>query len=323
MMTIEADPRPGTSHPLVSVVVPTYNRSLTILDTLNSVKGQTFRNFECIVVDDGSDDHDRLVSTVQSLDDPRFRIVRQGNAGGSAARNKGISEATGAYVALLDSDDAFFPEHLQQSLAALKESDGQLVVYGRILVDRGDGKSFTKPHRAIHRGENVSEYLLSDGGFMQTSTLVLRTDLARRVGFTVGLRFGQDTDFAIRLAAEGAHFQMLEDVQARWMDQSGPGRVSSSLDPMVRINWLSSVDSLITRKARRSDEGWHLAKCIFKQGRPMTAFLLYGKAVLSGCYRPALAARIGLQIFVPTSLYRRGSDLVVALRGSNKDEQNA
>ncbi|WP_312682863.1 glycosyltransferase family 2 protein [Stenotrophomonas chelatiphaga] len=323
MILSTPSPQERASLPSVSVIIPVYNRAFSIRDALVSVQSQSFGDLECIIVDDGSEDHVQLTETVQSLDDARFRIVHQPNLGGSSARNRGISEAAGKYLAFLDSDDTFFPDHLYQALSALREEDENLVVYGAILVDRGDERTFLKPHRGILPNENVSEYLLCEGGFMQTSTLVLRADMARRVGFAPGLRFGQDTDFAIRLAAAGARFRMIEGVQARWMDQSAPGRVSSSLDPAVRINWLTSVDSLITRKARRSDEGWHLAKCISKQGRPFAALALYARAVLTGCYRPALAVRIGLQIFVPTSMYRRASDVIVAIRGHKKGENKA
>src|SRR5690606_4653339 len=125
---------------------------------------------------------------------------------------------------------------------------------------------FLKPPRGIRLGEDMSEYLLCDQGFVQTSTVVLSRELALRVGFDPRLRFGQDTDFAIRLANSGAKFIMLESPQAIWADQSAPGRVSNALDPYARLRWLDGIGDIVTPKARKGDKGWYVAKCFFKRG---------------------------------------------------------
>jgi len=294
--------------PTISIVIPTFNRSDVIKQTLESVQRQTFCDYECIIVDDGSQDVDTLKAYLNALGDARFRLIEQLNSGASTARNRGIEAAKGRYIALLDSDDLFEPMHLEDCVAHLTSMPSNVVVYGRILVNRGHGRTFVKPHRAIGERENVSEYLLSCGGFMQTSTLALDAKLAKKVGFSPGLKFGQDTDFAIRLAAAGASFQMLDRIQAIWTDTDAPGRVSSSLNANIRKEWLDSVDSIITRKARRSDEGWHVAKCYFKQGRRLAAIALYLRATLLFSYSPKLAARIAVQIFVPTKAYRKFAD---------------
>src|SRR6266545_7542657 len=92
--------------PKASVIIPTYNRSDLILQTIESVLGQTYKNYEIIVIDDGSidDTRDKLASL---RDKGIVQYVYQENRGSSAARNKGISLATGAYLAFLDSDDLF------------------------------------------------------------------------------------------------------------------------------------------------------------------------------------------------------------------------
>lgn len=292
---------------LVSVVIPLFNRRDSILRAINSVLSQDGVELELIVVDDGSTD-DSVALVERQISDSRLRIIQQQNAGACSARNAGIDAARGEFVAFLDSDDMFLPGHLSQSLRRLREMVGPAVVYGRIVVDRGRNKTFLKPPRAIRPGEPMSEYLLCDQGFVQTSTVVLSRDLALRTKYDTLLRFGQDTDFAIRLAAAGATFQMLAEPQAIWTDHSAPGRISNALDPFSRLDWLARCSEQLTAKAKKGDQGWYVAKALFKRGHPVRATSLYLRAVVAGCYNAKLAIRIALQIFLPTLLYRKIAD---------------
>lgn len=97
--------------PSVSVVIPLYNKEPHIARTLNSVLSQTFQDFEIIVVDDGSTDNGAVV--VQGYDDTRIQLIRQDNKGVSAARNRGVKEATSDFIAFLDADDEWTPVHLE------------------------------------------------------------------------------------------------------------------------------------------------------------------------------------------------------------------
>lgn len=101
----------------VSVVVPLYNKSAWIARCLDSIAGQSYRDFEVVVVDDGSTDDS--AAKVEKRGDANLRLIRQANAGPGAARNRGVAEARGDLIAMLDADDAWDPEYLAESVRIL------------------------------------------------------------------------------------------------------------------------------------------------------------------------------------------------------------
>jgi len=113
--------------PAVSVVIPLYDKGPYIARALNSVLSQTVQSFEVIVVDDGSTDNGAEV--VKGFVDPRIKLIRQENQGVSAARNRGISEATTDFIAFLDADDEWLPKHLE-TLLMLREKYPRAGAYG-------------------------------------------------------------------------------------------------------------------------------------------------------------------------------------------------
>ena len=104
---------------MISVVIPLYNKEKQVGRTLESVLAQTFRDFEVVIVDDGSTDGSAEV--VKTFDDPRIRLIHQANAGVSAARNRGIDAARYDYIALLDADDLWEPEYLATQVNLIKK----------------------------------------------------------------------------------------------------------------------------------------------------------------------------------------------------------
>jgi glycosyltransferase involved in cell wall biosynthesis len=103
--------------PCVSIIVPTYNRRETIERCLTSIRAQRFEDWELLVVDDGSEDG--TAALIEGFD-PRMRVVRQANQGITGARNRGLREARGEYLAFLDSDDEWLPHHLELTVAYLR-----------------------------------------------------------------------------------------------------------------------------------------------------------------------------------------------------------
>lgn len=149
------------SRPRISVVIPAYNAERTIIRTLESVFAQTFPPHEIIVVDDGS--QDRTAEVVSQLA-PRVRLIRQGNAGPAAARNHGIREATGDWIALLDSDDTWLPEKLQRQARELRPDVALVHCYIVEAVDEVDAEL---DFETLWRGNRIgtSSVVLSKSAF--------------------------------------------------------------------------------------------------------------------------------------------------------------
>ncbi len=293
--------------PFFSVVIPVYNRADRLGAALHSVLAQDDPDFEIVVVDDGSRDDPRAV--VDAIADPRIRYIRQDNAGGGAARNTGILNAVGDYIAFLDSDDVFLPHHLRamrRLLAGTRNTAG----YARIVVDRGEGRTLLKPPRGIAPGEEMAAYLLCDRGFVPTITTVVPAALARQTLYPTDLREAEDTDFAVRLALAGCTFRMAEEPGAIWSDRFDPGRASAGRSTQRLAQWLEAMRPRLSRKAYLGGRGWAVAKGEVGQ-HPLRALSHYCAALFAGCYGLGLAGVVFLQIFLPVRWYRAVADSAI------------
>ena len=220
-------------RPRASVVIPVYNRAKSVLPTLQSVRDQTMADFECIVVDDGSADGEELRAVVESLGDNRFRYVRRENGGGGAARNTGIDEAKGEFIAFLDSDDRWLPEKLAQDSTLFTAHS---VLFAPVIMSRNGRSCGIRPTRPPKDNEPISEYLIRHQGWVPTSTLVVPAQVVSR--YSEQARFGQDSDFAMKLAHEGYSFIMHSRALAIVDDTEAAARVSRSAEWKAVLSWL-------------------------------------------------------------------------------------
>lgn len=123
---------------MVTIVVPVYNARSSIEECLASIAAQSYRDWECVVVDDGSTDGSGGICDRFQLEDSRFKVFHQANRGVSATRNKALDAASGDYVAFVDADDALMPDAIEKLVAAIGDSD--LVVAG-MRHEYRDGKT--------------------------------------------------------------------------------------------------------------------------------------------------------------------------------------
>lgn len=192
---------------LVTVVVPTYNRASILVDALDSVFAQLYRPIELIIVDDGStDDTERVarewIQRHENSTGFQVRYIHQDNHGGNWARNEGIANATGKYLAFLDSDDRWLPEKLELQMRVFRQDRDVGAVYcGVRHVHLESGKAVAPVKRSYPTGWLLKQMLVHDVT-APTSTYVIRKDVFSEVGcFDVNLRARQDWDMSIRVAS--------------------------------------------------------------------------------------------------------------------------
>lgn len=185
----------------ISIIIPAYNCKKYISETIKSVLCQTYSDYECIIVDDGSTDGtDRVIAKIVDGDN-RFKIVQQENLGECAARNTGISLASTPYLTVLDSDDIWHPNFLQYMLNVLQNKKADLVWCHFAMFYDGTNIRKRQPWANIHKTGNIWWDMLLDSEFCM-GAWAARTDKVRAAGpFDPSLRVAGDRDFSLRLLA--------------------------------------------------------------------------------------------------------------------------
>ncbi|MBA4489204.1 glycosyltransferase family 2 protein [Paracoccus sp. S1E-3] len=190
---------------LLSIVIPNRNRAQTLLRALLSLEGQTADELDIVVVDDASETD--LSDAYALAEKMGARVLRQPrHLRGSAARNRGVTEARGTHVSFLDSDDIWLPGRYDDIKAffARPENDRQVLISGALLHVGGEIRPTVQP--PWKPGRSLVEYVYRDGARVQTSMLTMPVDIARAHPFDETLRVNQDTDLAMRLDRAGIGF---------------------------------------------------------------------------------------------------------------------
>jgi glycosyltransferase involved in cell wall biosynthesis len=209
--------------PAVSVVIPTYNQPTLLTEAVRSVLAQTFQDFEVVVVDDGCTDD--TADRIGALGDARVRLVRQPNGGVGAARNRGIDEARGRYLAFLDHDDWWLPQKLATQVAFLDAHPACVAavvpyaespVPGRPVFDR---RAATDADGVVQRPLRA----LAGGHMLLNTSSVLMVDRARAAGLRYGTVRGavEDVPYHVPLLARGRLGVAGDAVLAVWRRHAG------------------------------------------------------------------------------------------------------
>ena len=198
--------------PRVSVVIPTYNRVAMLRRAIDSVLAQTVRDFELIVVDNGS--RDGTEEMVRNIPDPRVRLVRRPRPEGPArARNAGIAVARGEWVAFLDDDDEWLPEKLERQMARVEqESDPKIaIVYCSFYLERASGERSLPTDPELPEGDLLDIYLKQDVASAPSLYVVKRSALTEIGGFAPAADSAEDVDCWMRLACRGYRFVAVQE----------------------------------------------------------------------------------------------------------------
>lgn len=185
----------------VSIIIPTYNRANLLAKAIKSVLNQTYKDLELIIVDDCSEDNTREVVKHFQVNDLRVQYIYQENRGLSSALNKGLSIASGEYIAFLESDDEWLPRKLEKQLKVFTKhlSVGLVTCWSFRIFENGNKKKLFKTHKGIIKKENWCNFFKTKG-IISPSTIILRREVFDSVGnFDTKLKAAVDLDFYIRL----------------------------------------------------------------------------------------------------------------------------
>ncbi len=190
------------NYPRISIVTPSYNQSAFLRETIDSVLGQRYQNLEYFVVDGGSTDDSKAI--LQEYTSRLDWWVSEPDSGQSQAINKGMSRATGDFVAWLNSDDLLLPDALHRVASIVRKQPRIDIVMGSILLGAGDGRitSYYCPSKAprwcVRRGAS---------DLLQPSTFIRRTAWLRAGGTREDLHCRMDVDLLLRLLSLGARIE--------------------------------------------------------------------------------------------------------------------
>ena len=269
------------TDPVVSVVIPAYNRGDLLPRAVASVIGQTEGVLEIIIVDDHSDED--LAVKMRECADPRLRLVRMPRrSGAAAARNRGVAESAGDYIAFLDSDDAWLPRKLHLQLKVFERSTvpGLACVYTGIRQEEKGGVEVLEP--ANYRGNLLKPLLRHRNVVLGSfSTLLVRKDALLEVdGLDERLTSRQDYDLHVRMSLRGYAYDFVSEPMARCR-LTGGDRIS--LDNGARIRGILRVFN----KHKKVFTGYPDAGCLrdlaelgrrlAREGKIACAFRVYAR----------------------------------------------
>lgn len=224
------------SSPLVSIVIPIYNSSKYLKKCIESIKNQSYKNLEIILVDDGSTDDSPKIIQEYAKKDSRIIIISQKNTGQSSARNAGIKKATGEYISFIDSDDEIDLSFIENLLLAF-DSSVSLSVCGmhyKRLKQKTAADVYINPLRSRRKKESKKAYILYllavDGRMYSSVNKLYHTDIVKKLKFDISLNFAEDTKFVLDYL------------------KKAEGEISFVLKPLYIYNF-GTVDSTINKTA--------------------------------------------------------------------------
>jgi glycosyltransferase involved in cell wall biosynthesis len=292
--------------PVVSVVIPTRNRPDTVCRAVETVRAQTYTNFEIVVVVDGPDE--KTVNALNAIGDPRIRVVALlENLGGAEARNVGVRHSRGQWVALLDDDDEWLPSKLElQMRLAEKRAGKKTLIAGRFYFRQG-GKDVMGPMILPGERSRMSEYPFeSDCGF-QTSVYVCDRELFLAVPFIKGLPGMQDVDWFLRLMKD-PEVELLACPEPLSIYNSPVGRktITSGLTWKKPLKWAQDNRHLMSGRAYSL---FIMRTCVPKAVEEHSGFegfrLLFRECFFNGSPDLKIAGLFFLRYTLPEDLRQR------------------
>jgi glycosyltransferase involved in cell wall biosynthesis len=234
-----------SNYSKVSVIITHFNRCEKLFKCVSSVLKQGHRLGEVIIVDDMSvySEYEKIVSKYQLIDD--VKIIRlEENSGPQIARNTGIVNAKYPLIAMLDCDDEWMPNKLDQLVRFKEGHNYDFVAHGFEACD--ENKNRIDIYEPKYKGDPIA-FILNDFGHIQTSTFLIESSLAKKILFDEKVKKFQDWDFVIRAISQGIKFGYLDEKLSCYY-MGSPDQMSGSANPEYATEYIMSVSSIISKE---------------------------------------------------------------------------
>ncbi|MGF1460967.1 MAG: glycosyltransferase family 2 protein [Leptolyngbyaceae cyanobacterium] len=283
-------------HPEISVIIPAHNTEKYIKRAIDSVLAQTYTNFEIVVVDDASTDN--TVQILESILDPRLRFFcRSQNGGAGAARNRALSEATGNWIAVLDSDDWYAPERLERLLKLAQEREADMVADDLYIIEEGESvprATMVQYHDSSLQGVieiDPSTFVLSDIEGRQGLALGFSKPIFRRqflidnqITYKAEIKVSQDFWLDMDCLVRGAKFILLTEPYYYYLAREGS--LTASTDKIERLTQeCDAIVSFFYKEAESLQKNQALSDALalkLKETRKMRDYYLVVSALKQG-----------------------------------------
>ena len=256
---------------MISIIIPIFNAEEFLEDCLNSIKAQTYSDFEVLCVNDGSNDGSEKICKCFSASDSRFIYIRQLNLGVSAARNKGLDEAKGDYVCFVDADDLIAPSFLEMLLIHASNKDLVICDYTRNYskLGQGGGVNILSPHNLIH--DIVFEQIKHPNivCFLYKRNIIEKN----RIRFTIGCVRNEDYEFYMRYLVA-----CIEQVC-----------LIGYIGYYYRINNNSAMARMTSKSLTSLEATERIASLLEETGHVVNKEIIIANGVLSFLYRSAVS----------------------------------
>lgn len=217
---------------LVSIIIPTYNSEKYISETISSILEQSYKNFELIVINDGSTDNTKDIIDIFCKQDDRITLINKNNSGVSDSRNKGLEQSIGEYISFVDSDDIWLKNNLELKIKALNSNkvDG-VYSFCEIIDEKSKKTGIIKKGDALFTLENMLHW---DGNYITIpSGLIFRKSAIQSInGFNIRLSNNADQDLLIRLLAKNHKIGLINEVT--WLYRKHSNNMSSNIPLMEK-----------------------------------------------------------------------------------------
>jgi glycosyltransferase involved in cell wall biosynthesis len=237
---------------VISVVIPTLRRPRLVLQALASVFAQSYRELDVIVVVDGPDEE--TVAALRSVQDPRLRFfVQPASLTAAGARNYGVAQARGEWIAFLDDDDEWLPHKLERQMKAARSADPVLITcMSRVITPLA---TYIWPREIFDNSRPLDEYLFdrhdmfAGSAFIQTSSYLMPRTLCERLPFRTHTPH-DDWDFLVRLTKElGVRIEMVPEALVNVHFEERRPSLSRADAWAVSLSWVDSLRPILTRRA--------------------------------------------------------------------------